>query len=66
MAVAAIRIVPDEGFDDWVVRDDEGHELGHFPTRESAERVGRALAQQRHGDLIVCLPDGTTSRKSFR
>jgi hypothetical protein len=29
----AIYVVPDENFDDWVVRDESGHELGHYPGR---------------------------------
>jgi hypothetical protein len=34
MDTTAIYIVPDENFDDWVVRDESGHELGHYPTRK--------------------------------
>jgi hypothetical protein len=37
MAAAAIHVVPDDNFDDWVVRDHDGHEFGHYPTREVAE-----------------------------
>ena len=55
MAVAAIHVVPDDNFDDWVVRADIGQEFGHYPTREAAERV----AQRLH------LPDGKTSRTRF-
>jgi hypothetical protein len=65
MATAAIHIVPDDSFDDWVMRDDKGHALGHFATRESAERAAEALACQREADLVIHLPDGRTSRKSF-
>ncbi len=32
MDTTAIYIAPDENFDDWVVRDESGHELGHYPT----------------------------------
>jgi hypothetical protein len=66
MAVAANHVAPDDSFDDWVVRDDSGHELGHFPTRESAELVAQAVAPKLDGELVVSLPDGRTSRKSFR
>jgi hypothetical protein len=66
MHAPAIHVTPDESFDDWVVRDDGGHEIGHFPTRESAELAGAALAQKLRGELLVSLPDGRTTRKSFR
>jgi hypothetical protein len=65
MPVAAIHVIPDDSFDDWVVRDEHGRELGHYPTRESAELLGEALAQKLHGHLVVSLPDGRVSRKSF-
>ena len=29
MAAAAIHVVPDDNFDDWVVRADIGQEFGH-------------------------------------
>jgi hypothetical protein len=65
MAAAAIHVVPDDNFDDWVVRADIGQEFGHYPTREAAELIAQAIAQQREAELVVHLPDGRTSRKSF-
>jgi hypothetical protein len=65
MATAAIHIVPDDSFDDWIVRDDNGHSFGHYSTRETAERVAQAIAQERGDDLVVHLPDERTRRKSF-
>ena len=62
---AAIHVVPDDGFDDWIVRDDDGREFGHYPTREEAEPVARALARKRGDELIIHLPDGRTRRESF-
>jgi len=47
MAAAAIHVVPDDNFDDCVVRADIGQEFGHYPTREAAERVAQAIAQER-------------------
>jgi len=64
MAAAAIHVVPDDSFDDWVVRDDDGHEFGHYPTGEAAELVARAIARKRGDELVVHLPDGRTSRKN--
>src|ERR1700676_1189739 len=65
MAAAAIHVVPDDNFDDWVVRADIGQEFGHYPTRETAERVAQAIAQERETELVVHLPDGKTSRTRF-
>jgi Uncharacterized protein conserved in bacteria (DUF2188) len=61
----AIHIVPDDSFDDWVVRDEDGSELGHYPTREEAEIVGETRARKRGDELVIHLPDGRTNRKSF-
>jgi Uncharacterized protein conserved in bacteria (DUF2188) len=47
----AVRVVPDDSFDDWVVRGDVGHEFGHYPTREDAEQVAQAIAQAREAEL---------------
>ncbi|MDB5610174.1 MAG: hypothetical protein JWP25_7074 [Bradyrhizobium sp.] len=66
MASAAIHVVPDDNFDDWVVRGDIGQEFGHFPTREEAELAAEPLARARDAELIVHLPDGRTTRKSFK
>jgi hypothetical protein len=65
MAAAAIHVVPDDSFDDWVVREDVGHELGHYATREAAERAAHAMAREREAELVIHLPDGRTSRQSF-
>ena len=65
MAAAAIHVVPDDNFDDWVVRADIGQEFGHYSTREAAERVAQAIARERGDELVVHLPDGRTSRKNF-
>jgi hypothetical protein len=66
MVAVAIHVAPDESFDDWVVRGDVGHEFGHYPTREAAEQVAQAIAQEREAELVVHLPDGRTNRKSFK
>jgi hypothetical protein len=65
MVVAAIHIVPDESFDDWIVRDADGKEFGHYGTREVAELVAQPLARERGAELFVHLPDGRTTRQSF-
>ena len=58
MAVAAIHVVPDDNFDDWVVRDDDGHEIGHYPTREDAELAVRPIARELETRLVVHLLTG--------
>ncbi|WP_430647142.1 DUF2188 domain-containing protein [Bradyrhizobium rifense] len=63
--VAAVHVVPDDNFDDWVVRDDKGCELGHYPTRENAEFAAQATARELGTRLVVHLPDGRTSSTTF-
>jgi hypothetical protein len=54
MAVA-LHLVPDDSFDDWVVR---GRELGHYPTRETAELFAHDIVRKSGAEIIVHLPDG--------
>jgi urease accessory protein UreF len=63
MAAVAIHVVPDDNFDDWVVRADIGQEFGHYPTREAA--FAQAIAHEREAELVVHLPDRKTSRTRF-
>jgi hypothetical protein len=65
MATAAIHVVPDDSFDDWLVRDEIGGVFGHYGTREAAELVAQAIARKYGDELVVHLPDGRTTRKSF-
>jgi hypothetical protein len=65
MAVAAIHVVPDENFDDWVVRDDNGNDFGHYPTREDAELAAQPIARELETMLVVHLPDGRRSSTNF-
>jgi hypothetical protein len=64
-ANVTIHVIPDDAFEDWFVRDDGGHELGRFATREAAELVARAFARRRSGVLVVHLPDGRSQYESF-
>jgi hypothetical protein len=41
------------GPEDWIVRSDRGRELGHYPSRQAAEAVGRKLAHRDRGELLV-------------
>ena len=49
MAPTAIHVVPDDNFDDWVVRNDNGHEIAHYPT-QGGSRAGRAGDRARIAD----------------
>jgi len=60
MTSAAIQVVPDDSFDDWIVRGDTGQEFGHYPTREEAEQAGEAIARRRTDEFVIHLPDGRT------
>jgi hypothetical protein len=50
--MSPIHVLPGQ-HDDWIVREDGGRELGHYPTRDAAEAVGRKLALKRATELIV-------------
>ena len=63
MATTAIHVRPDEAFDDWILQNESGRELGHFGTREAAELAARAIAQQFGDELVIHLPDGRTTRE---
>jgi hypothetical protein len=63
MATAAIHVVPDDSFDDWLVRDENGGVFGHYGTREAAELVAQAIARKSGDELVIHLPDGRATRK---
>ena len=48
----SIHVVPGE-HGDWIVREDGGRELGHYPTPEAAKAVGHKLALKRATELLV-------------
>jgi Uncharacterized protein conserved in bacteria (DUF2188) len=55
----AIHIVPGE-HQDWIVKEEAGRELGHYPSRAAAETVGHKLARKRKVetcDLRPCRQD---------
>ena len=54
------------GEDDWVVQEEGGRELGHYPNMESAEAVGRTLARARRVVLLVEDHKGRVKRRDFR
>jgi hypothetical protein len=59
----AVHVVPDDAFDDWIVREEGGREFGHYPTREAAEVVAQAIARKLGSKLVIELPDG---RRQYR
>ena len=65
MAPAAIHIVPEQ-----LRRLDRARQhwagVWALPTREEAEFAAEPLARKRAAELIVHLPDGRMSRKSFK
>jgi hypothetical protein len=58
----AIHIAPDDSFDDWVVRDENGREPGHYPTREEAEIVGETRASAATSWSLISLTAGPIAR----
>ena len=61
----AIHVVA-SGPQDWIVREDGGRELGHYPSRSAAVDVGRMLARKRKAELLVQDPSGKTERSRPR
>jgi hypothetical protein len=51
---------------DWMVREDAGRELGHYPTRREAEAIGRKIAQKRGVELVVQHAAGKAQRSKPR
>ena len=66
MAPAAIHVVPDDNFDDWVVRGNIGQEFGHSPPERKPSSPPSRSRENARPNSIIHLPDGRTSRKSFK
>jgi hypothetical protein len=64
MARATVHVVPNANFEGWIVCDESGRELGHFPTREGAELTAQTVARERRSDVVIHFPDGRTDRKT--
>jgi hypothetical protein len=52
------------GPQDWIVRADGGREFGHYPSRKTAEAVGRKLARRDKGLLLVYDASGKLASRS--
>ena len=64
-AANAIHVLA-RGERDWVVLEEKGRELGHYPTRQEAEAVGNKLARKRRGELVVHDGNGKVERSRPR
>jgi hypothetical protein len=62
-AQTAIHVLPGQ-HDDWIVREDRGRELGHYPTRQAAEAVGHKVARKRRVELLVHDRNGQVQSRS--
>ena len=51
---------------DWIVREDGGRELGHYPSSKEAEAVGLKLARKRRVELVVHASEGKVRRSRPR
>jgi hypothetical protein len=50
--------------DDWIVKEDGGRELGHYPSRPEAEAVGRKLARKKKAELVIQDKSGKIEQRS--
>jgi hypothetical protein len=66
VASGTIHVVPDDSFEDWLVRTEIGSELGHYATREAAELAAEAMAHNQGIEIVVHLPDGKTISRNLR
>lgn len=48
--------------EDWMVREESGRELGHYPSQQEALRVGRKLARSRSAQLLIRDASGENPR----
>jgi hypothetical protein len=55
-----------KGERDWLVREDGGRELGHYPTQAEAKEVGHKLARKRRVELVVRDQGGRVQRSRPR
>ncbi len=58
-----IHILPGQ-HDDWIVKQEGGRELGHYPTRWEAEAVGYKVAHKREVELLVHDRSGAIASRS--
>ena len=61
MTAKRIHVVPVRP-DDWMVREESGRELGHYPSQQDALRVGRKLARSRSAQLLIHDASGENPR----
>ena len=59
----AVHVQP-RAQNDWVVTQDGGRELGHYPTKFEAEAVGHKIARKRKVELRVYDRSGAIERRS--
>lgn len=57
MSAKSIQVVPVRP-DDWMVREESGRELGHYPSQQEALHVARKLASTRGARLLIRDPSG--------
>jgi hypothetical protein len=66
MGDTSILVIPREG-DDWIVKEEESQrERGHYPTRDAAVAVGRALSRRQKRSLVIHELDGDIHRLDAR
>jgi uncharacterized protein DUF2188 len=58
-----VHILPGD-HKDWVVKEEGGRELGHYPTEFEAEAVGEKVARKRKVELLVHNRSGAIERRS--
>ena len=52
------------GHDDWVVKQEGGRELGHYPDKSQAKAVGLKIARKHNVELLVHSRSGAIEHRS--
>lgn len=58
-----IRVQPSD-HQDWVVREESGRELGHYPSQEAAAAVAHKVARKRGSDLLIYSQGGDVTKRT--
>ena len=48
---------------DWIVKEEGGRELGHYPSKETAQAVAYKVARKRRVDLLIHDPAGNLEKR---
>ena len=48
---------------DWIVKEEGGRELGHYPSKDAAQEVAHKVARKRKAELLIHDRDGKVEKR---